>query len=74
MRIHVPLVIEMTGEQLAAYASEYGLPRHGGRLTAKEVVDDVQGYVLTCVQESAAFCEIGDSEGTRGADVSIKRR
>ena len=72
MRIAVTLVIEMTDEQVAAYADEYGLPRKGGKLMAKEVVEDVRSYVLTGIQDSAAFGEAGD--GTRGADVSIKER
>jgi hypothetical protein len=29
--------------------------------------------VLTCVQDSAVFGEIGDGDGTRGATVGIKR-
>lgn len=71
MRIQVPLVIEMTDEQVRQYANEYGLPAQGGRLYAREVVEDVQRYVLSCIQDSAAFGETGN--GTRGADVSIKR-
>ncbi len=43
------------------------------RLYAREVVEDVQRYVLTCVQDSAAFGETGDGNDTRGAGVSIKR-
>ncbi len=73
MRIQVPLVIEMTDEQVRQYADEFGLPAKGGRLYAREVVEDVQRYVLTCVQDSAAFGETGDGNDTRGAGVSIKR-
>lgn len=73
MRIPVTLVIDMDDEQVRAYAAEYGLPRDGGRLMAKEVVEDVRSYVLTAVQDSPAFGEIGDGKGTRGAEVSIKR-
>ena len=40
---------------------------------AKDIVEDVRSYVLTCVQDSAALGEAGDGKGTRGADVSIKR-
>lgn len=72
MRIQVPLVIEMTDEQVRQYAGEYGLPAQGGKLYAREIVEKVQGYVLTCVQDSAAFRETGDGTGTRGASVSIK--
>lgn len=67
MRIAVTLVIEMTDEQVAEYAAEYGLPRGGGKLMAREVVGDVRSLVLTAVQDSAAF-------GYGGADVSIKER
>lgn len=74
MRIVVPVVIDMTDAQVADYAAEYGLPRKGGRLMAKELVEDVRSYVLGCVQESAAFGEVGDGRGTRGADVSLKER
>jgi hypothetical protein len=73
VRIAITLVIEMTDEQVRQYADEYGLPASGGRLYAREVVEDVQSYVLTCVQDSAAFGETGDGNGTRGADVSLKR-
>lgn len=67
MKIQVPVVVEMTDEQVAMYAAGYGLPRSGGRLYAREVVEDVQAHVLNLVQESAAFA--GD-----GATVSIKGR
>jgi len=72
MRIQIPLVVEMTDDQVRNYANEYGLPRKGGRLMAKEIVEDVRSYVLTCVQDSAAFGEIGLGDGTRGAFVSIR--
>jgi hypothetical protein len=61
IRVQVPLVIEMTPEQLQAYAADYGL----ADLRAKTIVDDVRSYVLSCVQDSAAFTD-------GGADVSIK--
>ena len=73
MRIVVPLVVDMTDEQVRQYADEFGLPAKGGRLYAREVVEDVQRYVLSCVQDSPAFGEVGDGNGTRGATVSIKR-
>lgn len=59
MRIQVPLVIEMTGEQVREYAAERGL----GGTRAKTVVDDVRASILTGVQDL-----FGDS-GT----VEIKR-
>lgn len=65
MRIAVTVVVEMSDDQVAGYALEYGLPRQGGKLYAREVVEDVRSYVLGCVQQSAAFTE-------GGADVSIK--
>jgi hypothetical protein len=73
MRIQVHLVIEMTDEQVNQYAGEYGLPSQGDRLYAREVVENVQSRVLSCVQDCAAFGETGDGNGTRGATVSIKR-
>jgi hypothetical protein len=73
MQIQVPLVIDMTDEQVKQYADEYGLPAQGGKLYAREVVENVRSYVLTCIQDSAAFGETGDGNGTRGAAVSIKR-
>lgn len=73
MRIQIPIVVDMTDEQVQAYALEYGLPKDGGKLMTREVVDDVRSHVLTLVQDCAAFGEIGDGKGTRGADVSIKR-
>jgi hypothetical protein len=73
MRIPVTVVIDMTDEQVTVYADKHGLPRDGGRLYAREVVADVQGYVLACVQDSAAFGETGAGEDARGADVTIKR-
>lgn len=65
MRIAITLVIEMTDKQVADYAGEYGLPRDGGRLMAKEVVEDVNEYVLGAVSQSPAFYN-------GGADITIK--
>jgi hypothetical protein len=75
MRIAIPLVIEMTDEQVEQYAAEYGLPLpvSDGKVRARDVVDDVRSYVLTCIQDSTAFGETGVGDGTRGADVAIKR-
>jgi hypothetical protein len=67
MRIMIPVVIEMTDQQVADYALEYGLPRNGGKLMAREIVEDVRSSVLTMVQGSEAFGE------PTGIDVSIKR-
>jgi hypothetical protein len=66
MRIQVPLVIEMTDEQVKEYAGFAGLPHHGGPLRAKDVVDDVREHVLASVQALDDLCSVG-------ADVSIKR-
>ena len=66
MRIMIPIVVDMTDAQVKDYALEYGLPREGGKLMAKEVVDDVRSLVLTGVQSLGAFAD-------DGADVSIKR-
>jgi hypothetical protein len=71
MQIKVPVIIEMTDEQVADYARTYGLPADGGKLYTREVVEDVRAYVLGCVQESAAFGETGTGDG--GASVSIGR-
>jgi hypothetical protein len=73
MRIQVPLVIDMTDEQVSRYAAEYGLPEGGGKLRARDVVEHVQRRALTCVQDSEAFGETGDGHGTRSADVNLKR-
>lgn len=67
MRIQIPIVIEMTDEQVEAYADDFGLPRNGaGKVMAKDIVDDIRSYVLTEIQGSAAF-------GEGCADVSIKQ-
>lgn len=73
IRVQIPLVVEMDEAQVAAYAKEYGLPHHDGPLRTKDIVDDVQASVLSCVQDSAAFGSAGRG-GSRGADVSIKGR
>jgi hypothetical protein len=67
MRILVPLVIEMTDEQVKEYVAECGLPHHDGPLRAKDIVEHVRGSVLYGIQEMADF-------GNGGADVSIKGR
>lgn len=67
MRIAVTLVIELSDQQVADYAERAGIPQQAtGHFRAKDIVDDVRGYVRNCIQDSAAF---GDS----GADISIKR-
>jgi hypothetical protein len=63
MRITIPVVVEMTDEQVSEYATAYGLPRGGGRLYAKEVVEDVRENVLNGVRGL-----LGD------VDVTIGRR
>lgn len=64
----IPVVIEMSDRQLADYALDYGLPRdNDGKPYAKDVVADVRAYVLSSLQQCAAFYE-------GGADVSIKER
>jgi len=72
MRVTVTVVIEMTGEQVRDYASSYGLPREGGTLRARHVVEDVREYVLNAVGESPAFGETGQGDGTRAATVTLK--
>jgi hypothetical protein len=59
MRITVPLVIEMSDEQVKMYANEYALDD----TRAKTVVDDVRKAVLHGIQ--------GLFDGF--ADVTIKR-
>jgi hypothetical protein len=65
IRIQVPLVIEMTDEQVKDFADMRGWAGVG-KPTAREITQDVRSYVLTAIQESAAF-------GDDGAEVSIKR-
>ena len=67
MRITIPVVIDLTDQQILDYADEYGLPRNGGRLMAREVAEDVREYVLNALRQSPAFYE-------GRADVSIKER
>jgi hypothetical protein len=67
IRVAVTVVIEMTGPQTEAYAASNGLPRDGGQLYARHVVEDVQRYVLTSVQGAPGFAEIG-------AQVTLKTR
>jgi hypothetical protein len=71
IRVQVPLVIEMSAEQVAHYAAANGLPHEGGTLRARHIVDGVRGCVLAALQDSPAFEEI---DGIRGADVSIRGR
>lgn len=64
MRFPVPLVIEMSSEQLSAWADVRGVPRAGdGEVRAKDAVDAVRAQVLAAVTE-----ELG-----RHASVEIKR-
>ena len=65
MRIAVTLVIEMSDQQVADYADAQGIPQQPtGHFRAKDIVEDVRGYVLTTVLTSAAL---------DGADIWIKR-
>jgi hypothetical protein len=67
MRIAITLVIEMSDAQVADYAEYAGIPQQAtGHFRAKDIVEDVRGYVRNCVQDSAAF-------GDGAADISIKR-
>jgi hypothetical protein len=68
MRIVVPVVVDMTDEQVESYASDYGLPLP---VRAKDVVSSVRAEVLRAVKDSCAF---GQAEARRGASVSIKER
>jgi hypothetical protein len=66
MRIQIPVVVEMTDDQVAAYGLEFGLPHDGTtKLMARHVVEDVRSYVLTDLQGST----LGQF-----ADISIKGR
>jgi hypothetical protein len=62
----VTVAVRMTDAQKEHYVAASGLPHHGGPLRAKDIVDDVRGYVRNALQDSAAFAD-------GGADVSIKR-
>ncbi len=53
MRVQIPLVIEMSDDQVAAYGLEFGLPHDGTtKLMAKHVVDHVRESVLANTQGS----------------------
>lgn len=64
MRIVVPVVVEMTDKQVAAYAEDCDLPVP---VRAKDVVASVRRFVLNSTQ--TAFYHVGET-----ADVSIKER
>ncbi len=65
MRIQIPLVIEMTDEQVKEWASDNDLARtEGGKVMAKTIVEDMRSYVLTGIQ--------GLLTATGYAEVSIK--
>jgi hypothetical protein len=62
MRIQIPIVVEMTDEQVQAYANDYALDD----TRAKTITEDVRSLVLTAVQ--------GLFDGIAvGAAVTIKR-
>ena len=74
MRIAITLIIEMTDVQVEQYADVHSIPcANSGKPYAKEVVEDVRSYVLTRIQDSPAFGEIGYGSEARGASVTIKR-
>ena len=50
MRIQIPIVVEMTDEQVKQYANEYGLTVDGTRILAKDIVKDVRENVLHSIQ------------------------
>ena len=64
MRIAVTLVIEMSDQQVADYAEEYGLAMPGTKAPARVIVDHVRSWLLSDVKRSV----LGDM-----ADISIKR-
>lgn len=67
MRIVVPVVVEMTNEQVGMYAAEQGLARRGYVLHDSDVREDVRGLVLTATQ--------GLFDGMAGgATVTLKER
>ena len=67
MRIAVTLVIEMSDQDVADYALEHGVPQQPtGHFRARDIVDDVRGYVLTQIKGSASFYD-------SAADITIKR-
>jgi hypothetical protein len=64
MRIAVTVVIDMTDQQAADYATANRMPAETGRVYAREVVERVRAGVLADVRAG----ELGDF-----ADVSLKR-
>ena len=62
MRIVVPVVVEMTDQQVADWAADAGISTR-----AKDIVGDVRGVVVSVT--AGAFDNIGS-----GADVSLKER
>jgi hypothetical protein len=64
VRFPVPLVIDMTDDQLRQWAEATGVPRTGdGSVRAKDAVDAVRAQVLAAVQAVLG----------QHADISIKR-
>lgn len=64
MRIPIPLVVDMTDEQVAEWASLNQLPGAGSHVMAKDVGDDVRSHVLTVLNSGIL---------ARFADITIKR-
>jgi hypothetical protein len=50
VKIQVPIVTELTDEQVKEHAAASGLPHGGGPLRAKDVVDDARAPALASVQ------------------------
>jgi hypothetical protein len=66
MRIVVPVVVEMTSQQVGAYAGEQGLPHCGYVLHDSDIREDVRSVVLAAIKASPLF--------EFGASVSLKER
>lgn len=66
MRIVVPVVVELSDQQVTDYGSDLGM---GAKPRAKDVVENIRGLVVEAVR--AAF--EGSAYGS-GADVTLKER
>jgi len=65
IRVQVPLVVEMTAEQVTEWAADHGLSLSPGRTPVKAIVDDVQRHLLNLAR--------GDYGLGSGASVTLKR-
>lgn len=75
MRIQVPIVVEMTAQQVAGWAADGGLP---GPVRAKDMVVSVQQFVVETVDrafvaEAIARAFAGGPGDLGAPEVSIKR-